>query len=472
MPSLGADMEVGTVIEWRVKPGDRVRRGDIVALVDTEKSEVEVEVFESGMIEELLISIGTEVPVGTVLARIGTGGPSAPIPSAPPGAAVTPALAVPTAVVDLLVPAPLSAAAVADRAVPEALVVVARQPLVTSPLVRHLAEQHDIDLTRVAGTGTGGAITRHDVENASRLAGGPLHRTNRPTSPRARRLATQLGVDLARIEHGSGPKGSIIGADVLARPRPDSKTPRPLQEVFASDLSPGRDPLRSADAATARTANMRRRTAALMARSKREIPHYFLSTEIDMSEAIGWVRDTNATRSVTERLLAAALLLRAVVIAALEVPETNGHWVDDEFRPASGVHLGVAVSMRGGGLIAPCIADAHTRSLDELMSALRDVVGRVRTGRLRSGDLVDPTITVTNLGDQGATAVFGVIYPPQVALAGFGKIVERPWAEHGLLGVRPIVVATVSADHRASDGQSGSRFLNRIDTHLQAPEKL
>jgi pyruvate dehydrogenase E2 component (dihydrolipoamide acetyltransferase) len=136
------------------------------------------------------------------------------------------------------------------------------------------------------------------------------------------------------------------------------------------------------------------------------------------------------------------------------------------------VHLGVAVSLRGGGLVAPAIHDADRLSLDELMVSLRDLVERARAGRLRSSEMADPTITVTSLGDQGAEEVFGVIYPPQVAMVGFGRIVERPWARDGLLGVHPTVRATLAADHRASEGHEGSRFLATLDRLLQAPEAL
>jgi pyruvate dehydrogenase E2 component (dihydrolipoamide acetyltransferase) len=136
------------------------------------------------------------------------------------------------------------------------------------------------------------------------------------------------------------------------------------------------------------------------------------------------------------------------------------------------VHLGVAVSLRGSGLIAPAIHDADRLTLQELMDSLRDLVGRVRSGRLRSSEMADSTVTVTNLGDQGVDDVHGVIYPPQVALVGFGRIAERPWASDGMLGVRPTVRATLAADHRASDGLVGARFLTTLDRLLQNPEEL
>jgi pyruvate dehydrogenase E2 component (dihydrolipoamide acetyltransferase) len=216
---------------------------------------------------------------------------------------------------------------------------------------------------------------------------------------------------------------------------------------------------------------MRAAIARSMARSKREIPHYYLATDVDFSTARAFLDARNAERPVAERLLPAALLLKATARAVRDAPEFNGHWVDG-LRPSTAVHLGVAISLRDGGLVAPAIHDADERSLDELMAALRDLVGRARTGSLRASEMSDPTITVTSLGDQGVRLVHGVIYPPQVALVGFGAITERPWVEEGMIGIRPVVTVTLAADHRASDGARGSRFLADVDGWLGRPGEL
>lgn len=217
---------------------------------------------------------------------------------------------------------------------------------------------------------------------------------------------------------------------------------------------------------------MRAAIAGLMARANREIPHYYLSTSIDLTAAMQWMHEHNHHCPVSERLLPAALLLKAAARAAREVPELNGYWIDGRFAAREEVRLGVAVSLRGGGLIAPVLRNADTLELPQLMARLKDLVTRARGGRLRGSEVADPTLTVTNLGDQGVEAVLGVIYPPQVALVGFGRIVERPWAVDGLLGVRPIVTASLSADHRATDGAVGARYLTAVDRLLQSPEEL
>ena len=219
-------------------------------------------------------------------------------------------------------------------------------------------------------------------------------------------------------------------------------------------------------------AKMRSAIAAAMSRSKREIPHYYLATDIDVTAVTGWLAAENLKRSVTERLLPVVPFMKAVALALHEVPELNGFWTDGKFQSSSAVHLGMAIAMRGGGLVAPAIHDADKKRLDELMGDLSDLITRVRSGRLRSSEMSDPTITFTSLGEQGVEGVFGVIYPPQVAIVGLGKVTERPWVEDGAVVVRKIATATLSADHRASDGHRGSMFLAALGRLLQEPERL
>jgi len=445
MPSLGADMTSGTLLEWRVKPGDEVKRGDIVAVVDTSKAEIEVEIFEDGVIDELLVAEGTRVPVGTALATVRAAGgeataaaPRARAPltvtSAPPASA-PPAPAPPVAAPPVAAP-PAHPAPAPHLAVPAPPQPLEEHRLRASPLARRVAEQLGVDLAAVAGSGPAGAITRADVEHAAAGAVTPA-------------------------------------APALAAPAPAAPAPAaPGPAASGAPAPPPSPPAAPAGEPGDRALAMRQAIGALMARSKREIPHYYLQTQIDMSRALAWLAEENLRRPLAERLLSSALLLSAAARAAAATPALNGFWVDEAFRPAEGVHLGVAISLRGGGLVAPALHDADRSSLDELMAGLRDLVTRARAGRLRGSEMSDPTITVTNLGEQGVELVHGVIYPPQVALVGFGAVLERPWAADGMIGARPIVTATLAADHRASDGHAGSRFLTLIDRQLQKPEEL
>jgi pyruvate dehydrogenase E2 component (dihydrolipoamide acetyltransferase) len=219
-------------------------------------------------------------------------------------------------------------------------------------------------------------------------------------------------------------------------------------------------------------ARIRQTIAAAMSRSKREIPHYYLATTIDMHRAMTWLTEQNSKRPLTERLLYGVLLLKAVALALREVPELNALWVDTQAVPSPDVHVGVAISLRQGGLVAPALHHTDRQTLNELMRNFRDLVQRARGGGLRSSELSDPTITVSSLGEQGVETVFGIIYPPQVALVGFGKVMERPWVVDGQIVARPIVTATLSADHRVSDGHRGGLFLATVERLLQEPDQL
>ena len=216
-------------------------------------------------------------------------------------------------------------------------------------------------------------------------------------------------------------------------------------------------------------AGMRRAIAAAMSRSNREIPHYYLETRMDMRQALAWLEAENSKRSIKERILPAVLLLKAVAKALTIVPDLNGYWRDDQLQPQEAIHIGFAIALRQGGLVTPALHHVDLKTLDELMADLRDLITRTRAGRLRSSELTDATITVTNLGDLGVEKVYGVIYPPQVALVGFGKVIEQTWVENGMLGIRPILTATLAGDHRATDGRVGGQFLDALNRALQEP---
>jgi pyruvate dehydrogenase E2 component (dihydrolipoamide acetyltransferase) len=221
-----------------------------------------------------------------------------------------------------------------------------------------------------------------------------------------------------------------------------------------------------------RNVRMRQAIAAAMSRSAREIPHFHLTREIDLNAALGWLKTANEQRSVANRLLYVVLLIKAVALALREVPDLNAEWRDGRVERKQDINVGMAVSLRAGGLIAPALLKADERSVDELMSNFRDLVQRTRAGKLLGSELTGGTVTITNLGELGADSVYGIIYPHQVALIGFGRITEQPRVIDGLIGQRPVVVATLSADHRVIDGHLGSAFLATLDRLLQEPEKL
>lgn len=350
LPSLAADMTEGKLLAWHVQPGDSVKRGQVVAVVDTSKAAIDVEIWQDGVVQELRVPVGDKVPVGTVLAT-------------------------------------LRAPGEADTA-----------PATTKQDKAALAES----------------------EKA-------------PTKASAMSATT--------------PVSSPVAAPVPAAPR-------------------------TLPAAPDRQLNMRQAIAAAMSRSKREIPHYYLAETFSVQVAMDWLQQRNAGLPIAERLLPAVLLIKAVAVALQRAPELNGFYRDGQFHPGAAVHAGVAISLRGGGLVAPAILDAQRKPLEQLMRELADLVRRARAGSLRSSEISDATITITNLGDQAIESVFGVIYPPQVALVGFGGIATRPWVVGGVVCAQPVLCATLAADHRVSDGHRGAMFLAELRDLLQQPQVL
>jgi len=401
MPSLGADMEAGKLVEWLVKPGDTVSRGDVVAVVETQKGAIEIEIFEQGQVHELTAELGAELPVGAPMAIILSEG-EAP-PEVPSPANAEPALK----------PEPSNPAKRALQAEPGAA--AAAQPARSEP-----------------------------VKAPSAPASAPN------ASPAARVRAHELSLDLATIR-GTGPGGVIVLQDVEGRGTapagPAARTGSPMEE-------------------------MRKAIAAAMTRSKQTIPHFYLSETIDVQPALDYLVQLNAGRAPTERVLLGALFVRAATRAATKVKVMNGHFVDGAFHRAETVNTGVAVALRGGGLVAPALMDAPSLDLDQTMASMRDLVTRARAGRLRSSEMTEGTITVSSLGETGAEAMTGVIFPPQVALIGIGAPHERPWVVDGAVVPRTVVTLTISADHRASDGRQVARFISEFETLLQSPEQL
>ena len=532
MPSLGADMDVGTIIEWLVKPGDAVRRGQIVAVVDTAKAAIEIEAFEEGVVAEILIGTGVKVAVGTPLAmHRGVCGRRRPPTPRSQGARQTP---------------PLSRRRLRrfNRAesTPHGR---GRRPGAppphprATPPVRHLAHQLGVDLDAVAGTGPDGHITHDDVLRAAPTPGGrgrsastaesgsAAHRSRIPdrsgTSipidrdrsarwridrtgargaasgdaagatdrrrardrPRACPSAARLGGGRARRRRRAGGRVACSGADHRTPSAggrhggghgahaPSTSCASPAA-AFATPGRPGRGATRAGTAAQAdKKAAMRTAIANLMSRSNTEIPHYYVSQTIDLGAAMPWLRTHNAALPVAKRVLPAALFLRATVLAAAAVPDLNGHWVDGALRPAERIDLGVAVATRGGGLVTPAIPDAGALRIDDLMAATvrprRSVPGGATCARPRWPARASPSAAS---GETGPDALYGVIFPPQVALVGIGGIVERPWAINGMLTVRPTVTVVLAADHRASDGRTASAFLATFAHALQNPEEL
>jgi pyruvate dehydrogenase E2 component (dihydrolipoamide acetyltransferase) len=392
MPNLGADMEHGTLVEWRKKKGDTVKHGDIIADVETQKGLIEIEVFEDGIIDQILIEEGTKVPVGTTMALI------------------KPVIKKEETIISATLKEETIHPIVEQEKIPENHSLLSDSRIKISPLAKRIATANHLDISSLSGSGEDGAITKEDVEIAV---------SKKKMSP-------------------------------VNQESPENYS------VYKTKSSS--DSIRAA-------------VAAAMSKSNREIPHYYLEKTIDMTKALAWMKEVNNQRSVKKRLIPAAMLIKAVALSLNEVPELNAVW-DNGLHIKSDINIGFVVSLRGGGILVPAVHSANLLSLDQIMDKLNDIIPRAKAQKLRSSELSDSTITITNIGENGADVILGIIYPPQVAIIGFGSISEQPFAENGLLGVHSLVHVTLAADHRATDGLTGSRLLREINQHLQNPELL
>jgi pyruvate dehydrogenase E2 component (dihydrolipoamide acetyltransferase) len=381
MPSFGADMDAARFVQWQVKPGQALKRGDVVAVVETQKGAIDVELWHDGTMARLVAEPGQQIPVGEMLAVLADEGEDwqklavAPVEASPE----PPAPPAPT-------PAPPPASTAPSTAA------TSRRARV-SPVARQRAQALGVDIEALAAQAGERAVTLDDVERAATTSAAPTHGTA-----------------------------------------------------------------------------MRAAIGAAMTRSWREIPHYHVGCEIVVEAPLRALEAFNRERPVNERVLFAAVLLRAVAQAAAQTPTLNGRFEGSRFQPAEAVHLGVVTSLRGGGLVVPTVHDAHRLSLTALMTALREVLERARSGQLRSSDLADSTLSVSHLGDLGAESVQGVIYPPQVALVGLGRVALRPAVVDGQVVAARTLHASLAGDHRVSDGLVGSRFLAALAARLATLE--
>lgn len=315
-------------------------------------------------------------------------------------------------------------------------------------MVRRRAYELDVSLEDLHGSGAHGRITLEDIESAAESKSASAGSAERVRiSPYARRIALERGVDIAQIR-GSGPGGAIRASDVF-----DAEPSKAIERVSPAE-------------------RMQRAIAAAMTRANDEIPHYYVEQSIDMANALAWLRERNAEASVDARLVSGVLVLRAVARALYEHRQLNATWQGGRVVPSDGVHVGLAVSLRHGGLVAPALRHTDKGSLAELMARMTDLVSRARSGTLRSSEMASATITLTALGERGVESVTPIIFPPQVAIVGCGAIVDRPWAADGRVVVRPVMRVTLGADHRVSNGHQGARFLRSLESLLQEPGEL
>lgn len=422
LPQWGMGMEEGTIIKWLKREGDKVEEGEPLAEIETSKISSEIEAPASGVLAYIIASEGETVRIGAVMAIL-----------ADPGEKVErPTVAKPEPEVK---PEPVSGAkVVTTRSEPGVQV---------TPTARRLARQWDVDLGQVEGTGPGGRITEADVRMVFEAPGS---RPQVQVVPTARRLATEQGIDLHQVP-GSGPGGRILVEDVE-------------RAVAAKAGSAGRGvPL----------SGIRKVIAERMLESVQTMAQVTLTTEADFTEAVLLMKElVSRWRARRLRPLPQDLVIMATARALKEHPKVNALLVDDEVRVLDEVNIGVATTTPDG-LLVPVIKKAGEKSLDQIAQEVRELAGKTRDSRLLPKDLADASFTITNLGSYGVDAFTPIINPPQVAILGVGRIVEKPAVHQGEIAIRSMMALSLTFDHRALDGVPAAECLRAAKRYLEDP---
>ncbi|MCZ7569890.1 MAG: 2-oxo acid dehydrogenase subunit E2 [Ardenticatenaceae bacterium] len=428
MPKFGMDQTESTIVEWLKREGDHVEKGEPLVVVMTDKVNMEVEAPASGTLADIRARADETVPVTSVIASI-----------LDPGE--TPAEAAPSAE-----PPPLPEGPDENIAPPP------------TPVATRLAMSAGVDVSAIPGSGPRGRVTKEDVE---RFLTQPTDSARVRATPAARRVARERGIDLKDLS-GSGPRGRIHEADVLAA----------LAATGASQpvAAPARVP---PEEEIVRLSGLRRIIARRMEESARTIPAFTLSTELDAGPIQTWCEEINSwLRASNETPISlTALLLKAVAWALGRHPWLNAHYGNEELHLFRPVHLGVAVAVERG-LIVPVIRDAHQKGVVAIGNDLRALSERARTDQLSPEVVQGATFTVSNLGMFAVDHFTAIINPPQVGILALGRITDRLVPVDGQPTVRPMMTATLSADHRAVDGAVGARFLGDLATVLATPALL
>jgi len=455
MPQMGYDMQQGTVVRWHKQEGDAVARGDVLADIETDKATVEFEAFVSGVLRKIVAQEGIAIPVGDLIAVIT--GPDEALPEgllsgrgsgnkddAPVGNGATSVAAQPVSTVASAPPAASPGGEV--RA---------------SPIARRLAREQGIDLTVVTGTGPGGRIVEKDVLNhtdaGAQTSPVATAAAEVRASPIARRLAREGGIELALVT-GTGPGGRIVEQDVLnnleAASQPSSDAASASAQPEQVDLS-----------------RMRQTIAKVTSDSKRDTPHFYVSSEVDMTKATEMRGDLNEVLASESRVSVNDLVVKACAMALQKFPKFNAFYQGGHLQMNPDINIGIAIALESG-LIVPGINGCQAKSLVEIAAASRDLIARAHSGTLRNEEYSGTTFSVSNLGMFDVDSFTAIIYPPHAAILAVGRVKEQAVARDGQVTVAQIMTATLSVDHRVADGAEAARFIMEIKGLLEKPAAL
>ncbi len=474
MPKLSDTMEEGTLIAWRKSPGDAIRRGEILADIETDKADMEFESYTEGTIHSFLIEPGACVPVGTLIAVIQLPGEtaeqvesglagaasSAPRPAAAPVAAPGPVVM--PAPPGAATPAPLSAQAPPAVGGPRIATPFDLDPdrLRASPRARQLAEERSVDLEEVEGSGPVGAILVADVLSyLQQLESQAEEPEGIRATPLALRMAPDLDVDLESVK-GSGPGGRVTKSDLLAHvKRQKSLSAEREAELFRGAL---------------KLSQKRRTLIRNMVRSKDEAPHFYLDMDVQTDE-LRAIRDrvNEESGSARPRLTYTHLMIKAAAMALEQFPEVNATYRADESQIAlyESINVGVAVDVQDE-LVAPTVKNCQGKTVFQLAEETNALIQRARMRKLQPQDYADGTFTISNLGMFGVDRFYAIITPPQSCILSVSAMTQRPIVRDGEIVVGSMTTLGLSVDHRVVDGVKAAKFLGELRRLLEHPEEL
>ncbi|MBN1680258.1 MAG: 2-oxo acid dehydrogenase subunit E2 [Anaerolineae bacterium] len=420
MPKLGFDMAEGTLITWTVAVGDAVSKGDVIAEIETDKATIEIETTVAGHVLQLLAGPGDIVAVGAPIGYVGAEGEAAPDDVAPPAAKpaaqeLAPAVEAAPAPAPSVSPAP----AAGDAPVP---VTGDKFPgrIKASPVARRIADERGIDLSRVTGSGPGGRIVKQDVEDF------PVE-------------------------------------EAPAAPVTETRAPVPVGDI---PTGPDMD--------TIELSSLRRRIGQRMVQSKQYVPHFYVTTAIDVAGALALRQQLNASvTDETRKISVNDLIVKAAALTLREFPNLNSHFYGDVLVRYNRINIGIAVALPGGGLINVVARDADKTALGAMAAQNRDMIARARDGKVKTDEIEGSTFSVSNLGPYDVEHFAAIINPPEAGILAVGAAQKVPVVlEDGSLGVGMRMRATISVDHRVSDGAEAAEFMKAFKDLIENPMRL
>ncbi len=426
MPKVDMDQETGTVVEWTKTDGQQVKEGETILVIETDKIAMDVEAPGTGILNGISAYPGDVIPIGTVIAYILEEGEEVPVAKA-----VTP---VPEAEVKQATAAPAG-------------------DVPATPVAKKMAEVHGVDLSKVVPSGTGGKVTKDDVQSAitppAAVGGGQVIAT-----PAARRIARISGVNLSLVQ-GSGPGGRIQASDV---------------ESFRPGISlPAASPVQSGESIP--LIGMRRTIAERLTASYQSIPHIQFTARVDMTNFVKARKDYNdlALERGDEKISVTAMLVKLVAMVIADHPMINSSLVEDSIILHRDINIGVAVALEEG-LIVPVVKNANQKGISKIALETTDLVKRAKEETLVGADVRGGTFTITNLGPFGVEQFNAIINPPEAGILAIGATTQEVIAlDEGTIAVRPIMRFTLSADHRIIDGAVAARFIADLKTTFENP---